>query len=143
MRYEDSRRTVPWNGQAYGELRDLVAGLVKTLEWKSGLQKTDIINRIPEDLMIETQNPLLKVILQYLLNAIISCTRDGSISLHAKNYTTVTLVHLKCSGINTDAMHSHLSRLQPVAEKIKGSVSITSKIDGVTTITFGFPQNEI
>ncbi len=143
MRYEDSRRTVPLNGQSYGELRDLVADLVKTLEWKSGLQRTDFINRIPEDLVIETQNPLLKVILQYLLNAIISCTRNGSINLQAKNYTNVTLVHLKCSGINSDAMQSHLARLQPVAEKMKGSVSITSMIDGITTITFGFPQNDI
>lgn len=122
------------------DLDAVVKEMIKSLEWKAALQKNVVVSRIGGDFPLQLPTPLLKVILQYLLNGVISCSRNGHVSLHAKNYTNVTLVHVKCSGTNTIALETYLHRLQPVVEKIKGSVGITSQVDGVTTVTLGFPQ---
>jgi hypothetical protein len=94
-----------------------------------------IVNDIPEGLRINTDEQKLAAVLGSLLHTVISHANDSYIRISAKQYHNVTLLHIKeNSRLNSPSFAQRLCEVQEIAEKIGGSVSVTSYRNEITTI---------
>jgi signal transduction histidine kinase len=131
----------PENAEKFSGLHQLADCLVNSFLLRDTSNKSFFFNEIPDRLYLETDQEMLASVLSGLLSAVASHTEDSCIHLSAKTYGNVVLVKVKdSSGLNIDAVESEVCKLQPLAEKMRGSVSVTSQRKKLTTITFGFPN---
>lgn len=94
-----------------------------------------IVNDVPSDLVIKSDEQKLAAVLGNLLNTVIGHANDSYIRITAKLYGGVTLLHIKeNSRLNSPAFANSLVEIQELAEKIGGSVSVTSYRNDITTI---------
>jgi hypothetical protein len=129
---------------SYTGLHDVTSQLVNTFMAEATRNKSFFINEIPCDLLLETDPQLFASVLSGILSAIVSSAKNSCIRLTVKIFGHVILVQVKESnGLNSHFMEIALLALLPIAEKMKGSVSVTSQRKKITTITFGFPNLQI
>ena len=101
-----------------------------------------IINDVPNDLEVNTDEHMLATVFGSLLNTVINNTENCCIRISAKLYGRVVLLHLKESHrLNSPAFAGNLRQVQQLAEKIGGTVSISNDRNEVTTIVFSFVNN--
>ena len=123
------------------ELHELTADLVNTFMPRASCNKIFFVNDIPVKLPLKTNQEMLAFVLSGLLSAIVTHSKDSCIRLSAKIYGNIVLMQVKDStSANTLAVKNEVHKLQPIAEKMLGSVSVTSQRKNLTTITFGFPN---
>lgn len=126
---------------SYAGFHEVTSQLVNTYMDKATRNKSFFINEIPCDLLIDTDPQLFASVLSGILSAVASSVKNSCIRLTVKSFGHVILVQLKESnGINSHFMDTELQKLLPIAEKMRGSVSVTSQRKKITTITFGFPN---
>ncbi|MDP4263718.1 MAG: ATP-binding protein [Bacteroidota bacterium] len=98
-----------------------------------------IINDIPKELEVNTNENMLATIFGSLLNTVITHTENCCIRISAKLYGKVALIHLKQSHQpNKTAFNGSIRQVQQLAEKIGGTISINSERSRATTIVFTF-----
>lgn len=103
--------------------------------------KSVIVNDIPEDLFIDTDIELVASIFAGLLAAVVKNARESYIRLSAKVYGNVILLHIKdYNNFNYSPVENKVQQLLPLAEKLGGSVGVTSQRNNVTTFAFSFPN---
>ena len=103
--------------------------------------KSVIVNDIPEDLFIDTDIELVASIFAGLLAAVVKNAKESYIRLSAKLYGNVILLHIKDhNNFNYSPVENKVQQLLPLAEKIGGSVSVTSQRNNVATFAFSFPN---
>src|SRR5687767_4744490 len=120
-------------------LHELTAQLVTTFMPKASTNKTFFVNDIPAQLPLATNQQMLASLLSGLLLVMVTHAKESCIQLSARVYGNVVLMQVKDSASsNTYAVENEVRKLQPIAEKLFGSVSVTSQRKNLTTITFGF-----
>jgi hypothetical protein len=93
------------------------------------------VNDVPSSFQVKTDAHKLATVIHTLLNTVMNHSESGSISISARKYHQVTLLHIKeKSRINTPDFAQRLIEVQTLAEDIGGSVSVTSYRNDVTTI---------
>jgi hypothetical protein len=103
--------------------------------------KSVIVNDIPEDLFIDTDFELVASIFAGLLATVVKNAKESYIRLSAKVYGNVVLLHIKDhNNFNYSPVENKVQQLLPLAEKIGGSVSVTSQRNNVATFAFSFPN---
>ncbi len=125
-------------------LYELASRLVNTFLDKASRNNSFFINEIPQDLLLDANPQMFASVLSGLLSTVVSFAKDSCIRLTAKTYGNVILLQVKDS--NTFYKYSidkEIEKLQPLAEKMKGSISVTSQRKKLTTITFGFPNFQL
>lgn len=125
-------------------LYELASRLVNTFLDKASRNNSFFINEIPQDLLLDANPQMFASVLSGLLSTVVSFAKDSCIRLTAKTYGNVILLQVKDS--NTFYKYSidkEIKKLQPLAEKMKGSISVTSQRKKLTTITFGFPNFQL
>lgn len=101
-----------------------------------------IINDVPADLQANTDEHMLALVFDSLLNTVITYTENCCIRVSAKLYGKVVLCQLKeTHPVNSPAFAGNLRQVQQLAEKIGGSVSISNERGDSTTIVFSFINN--
>lgn len=101
-----------------------------------------IINDVPADLRVNTDEHMLATVLATLLNTLIAYSENSCIRVSAKLYGKVALIHLKESpGLNNFAISPKLKEIRQLAEMIGGTVSIGNNGDKLTSIVFSFINN--
>src|SRR5688572_3595118 len=109
-------------------LHELTAQLVNTFIPTASANKSFFVNDIPAQLPMATNQQMLASVLSGLLSAMVTHAKESCIRLSAKLYGNVVLVQVKDSASsNTCAVENEVRKLQPVAEKMFGSVSVTSQ----------------
>lgn len=102
-----------------------------------------IVNDVPADLKVCADEQMLASVFGSLLNTLISYTDHSCIRISAQLYGKVVLVNLKESQrLNRSAFTGSLRQVQQLAEKIGGSISISSDRSKATTIVLSF-SNQI
>lgn len=133
--------TRPQSSTNFSGLHQLTDGLVNGFLPEAANNNNVFINDIPDQLHVATDQHMLTSVLSGLLSAVVSYTRNSDIRVSARIYGNVILVQLKEStSFNANAVESEVRKLQPLAEKMRGSVCVTSQRKNITTITFGFPN---
>ena len=101
-----------------------------------------IVNDIPSDISVSTDENMLATVFGSLLNTVITHTENCCIRISAKLYGKVVLVNLKESHqSNGQSFRGSLRQIQQLAEKIGGAVSISHGRTKETTILFSFANN--
>lgn len=106
--------------------------------------KTTVVNDIPAAMYVTTDPQRLAAVIGSVMNAVIGHSSNGSIRISAKNYGNVMLLHFKeNSRINSPEFAGRLVEIQDMAERIGGSVSVTSYRNDVTTVALSFVSHEL
>lgn len=122
-------------------LQQLAARLVQSFLPVATRNKNHFINDIPDDLFIGADPELVASILSGLLGTVTKNAHESCIRISARVYGNVVLVHVKdYNNLNYLPSENGLQQLQPLAEKIGGSVGVTSQRQNVTTFAFSFPN---
>ena len=101
--------------------------------------RSTLVNEIPVELQVNTDQHKLAAVLGSLLDTVIGHTNDSCIRISAKKYGDVMLVHIKeNTHLNGHAFSSRLEQSQKLAEKIRGNVTVTSFRNDITTIALSF-----
>lgn len=120
-------------------LRGVADILTDSMNYAASRKKSYIINDIPEDIVIDTDENLVASVLSNLLKEIIGHTESGCIRITAKTFNNLVLLHVKNDGsLHYDSMSQNLSAIHEQAEKLGGFVGFTSFRNKVTTIAFSF-----
>lgn len=113
--------------------------LVQQLSDNSCDTSQRLINDIPDQFTVATDVRKLSLVLQELLQQVAGRCPDADIRISAKAYHGVVLLHIKEKArLNTPEFACELVKIQEIAEKMGGTLSITSYRNGTTTITFSF-----
>jgi hypothetical protein len=103
-----------------------------------------VVNDIPSALYVNTDAHKLAAVLGSLLNTVIGHSSNSYIRISAKTYGNVALLHIKDNcRLNSPAFACSLVKIQELAERIGGSVGVTSYRNGITTIAFSFINHPI
>jgi len=133
--------TRPEISNSFSGLHQLTDCLVNTFLAKATSNNNYFINEIPDQLHLATDRQMVATVLSGLLSAVVSYAKDSCIRLSAKIYGNVVLMQVKESTcLNNNAFESEVSKLQPLAEKMRGSFCVISQRQKLTTINFGFPN---
>ena len=101
-----------------------------------------IVNDIPADLLVHTDEHMLAAVFGSLLNTVIIHTENSCIRVSAKLYGKVVIINLKETHQPViPSLALNLRQVQQLAEKIGGSISISSDSTRSTTIVFSFVNN--
>lgn len=122
--------TATWseNAETFSGLHQLTEFLVNSILAKDNSNKSFIFNEIPDHLRLATDQKIVATVLGGVLSAVASHAAENCIHVSAKTYGNVVLVRVKdSSGLNIDAVESDVSKLRPLAEKMRGSVGVTSQ----------------
>ena len=100
-----------------------------------------IVNDVPEKLDVRIDENVMGTIINGLLYAVVSNTKDSCIRVSAKEtYGNMIEVFIKDdNSCHTYAVACNLQEMVPLAEKIGGAINITNQHQNVTTIAFRFP----
>jgi hypothetical protein len=122
-------------------LQQLTSGLINSFTIPALRNRNLLVNNITEDLLIDSNAQVVASILSGVLSAVVSHSKNSSISLSAKLYGDVVLIHIKdynnAIGYTIDG---GWQRVQALAVKIGGFINITNQRQNVTTIAFSFPN---
>lgn len=118
---------------------DVIDRLSESLEPVTILNSQEIVNDVPPDLFVGTDKNALASVLSSLLNHLIVNEGCSTINISAKLFGNVVLIHIKDSG-NKDhsPVAENIIRIQPLVERLKGFLGITSHRNNRTTIAFSF-----
>lgn len=98
-----------------------------------------VVNDIPAALHVNTDAHKLAAVLGSLLNTVVGHSNNSYIRISAKTYGNVALLHIKDNcRLNSPAFACRLVEIQQLAERIGGSVGVTSYRNGITTVAFSF-----
>ncbi len=101
--------------------------------------QSTIVNEIPAELYVNTDQHKLAAVIGSLLNAMISHTGNAAIHVSAKAYGNVMLLHLKGqSKLNNPVFAGTLSEVQQLAQNVGGTVGVTSCRNNITTVALSF-----
>jgi hypothetical protein len=101
-----------------------------------------IINDIPSDIQVSADEHMVASVFGSLLNTIISHTENCCIRISANLFGKEVLINLKESyQVNVRAFAGSLREIKQLAEKIGGTVTITSDRTRETSIFFSFANN--
>jgi hypothetical protein len=105
--------------------------------------RSTIINEVQTDLKIVTHVEKVTTILKEILSIVLSHSKDNSITVCAKMYSDLILVHVKDdNSMNSTDLVTGLKQVQTIAEEINGYLGITSDMIKFRTIAFTFPNQE-
>jgi len=140
MSTKTNPKLVPVASQQRG-LYNLTQDLLHTFLPNAEYNKVFFVNDISEQLKLGTDQQMVASVLAGMLSAVIRDANDSFIRVSAKVYGNVVLVHVKKTGqLNISAIEQEVNKMQPMVEKMLGSVSVTSEQINLTTVTFGFPN---
>jgi len=101
-----------------------------------------IINDVPSDIQVSSDEQMLATVFGSLLNTVISHTENCCIRISARLYGEIVLINLKeTHQANSRAFAGSLRQIQQLAEKIGGTVSVSSDRTRETSIIFSFANN--
>ena len=122
-------------------LKTLVDQLVDSSLVVAEKNGSQIVNEVPENLRINSNENAITFVINGLLHAMVSNTEDGCIRISAKEiYEGMIEISVKDNNCcHTYAVACDLQEMVPQAEKIGGSLNISNQRQSITTISFRFP----
>jgi hypothetical protein len=127
--------------ESWPTLRRMAGKLTESFRAIAERNQSYFVNDIPDQLYIDTDPELIASVVGGLLSAVVNNARESCIRMSAKIYGNVILLHIKdYNSIDYSNVGLNLSRLQPLAEKAGGAVSVTSQRQNVATYAFSFPN---
>jgi hypothetical protein len=139
MPFMDDRQAQGTSGA--DNLSELVSRVMRCIVPRAMDSKSCVISDIPAKLTVSTDLGLVAAVLDGMLSFAVEHARLGYTRLSAKVKGNVVLVYVINRGIIiNNAMELEVGKLNAVAERIMGSVSIQTEPKNASILTFGFPN---
>jgi len=123
-------------------LQEIVSRILVSCVPSASRKNSFIINDVPSDMQVTTDEHMVATVFGTLLNAVITHTENTCIRVSAKFYGRVVVLHLKeAHTLNSSSFATTLRQIQQLAEKVGGTVSISNNAGEATTIVFSFLNN--
>jgi len=120
-------------------LRQLVSRLVTGLLPDSARQESFIINDISPAIMVTTDELLLATVISNLLSMSVSRNRRSCIRVTAKVFSNVILLFVRDQKRSEKQItNEDFARLQPLAYKVGGCITISSQDQWEETLALSF-----
>ena len=122
-------------------LHKLVDDVIKVSSPLPVPSKSPVVNNVPANLYVNTNEDVVASVLNGLLNTVITNASNGEIYVSAREFFGNTVkVSVKDSNCyNTYAVACGLQKMVPLAERIGGNLNIINQRQKITTIEFSFP----
>ena len=125
----------------YSGLYELADFLIAKFKPEVTSNKSPFINEIPAHLELRADKQLLSAILNGVFSVVTTYTKDSCIRLSAKTHGNMVSIQVKESvSFDRAAVENRVYKLQSLAEKLRGSINVSSRWKGLTTITLRFPN---
>ena len=99
-----------------------------------------IVNEVPREFQIATNETTLAIVLDSLLNAVVSNSKHSCIRIRAKEYEDILFVSVRDTSLNSYAIDNELAMIQLLAKKMNGTVTVENVKDKFTSILLSFPN---
>ncbi|NCT73081.1 MAG: HAMP domain-containing histidine kinase [Chitinophagaceae bacterium] len=101
-----------------------------------------VCNHIPASVMVRNNAGGIRHLLGKLLQVVLEHAQGGCVSISAKMYSDVVLVHVRDNNSpDYGAIDEGLQRWKPAARELGGFLDVTSQRKKQTTVAFSFPQS--
>jgi len=98
-----------------------------------------VTNHISPDIYVDADLPKLAAVMSSLLTAVSGHTKQTGLTISAKKYHNVLLLHLKTeTELNFPEFIETISGLQPMAQEMGGTIELTSYRNNISTVAFSF-----
>jgi len=122
-------------------LHQMVSALVAGELPMAVRRRSFFVNDVPSEFYVSVDTHILASVIRELLHTIVSHTANSCIRISANSYGPIILMQVKDSNsFNYHGIYEDLQPVQQIAGRVGGYVSITSKREDMTTITFSFPN---
>jgi len=100
-----------------------------------------IINDVPRDFQIISDESILAAILNNLLSTVVSNTENSCIRIKATEYEDIISIYIRDnSSYSNYAVNANLEQAKILARKMNGSLTIRNMEEKFTTILLSFPN---
>lgn len=125
-------------------LQQFISRLIKK-SYKTALTNQSLVmNKVGEDLMIDTCNLKLIALISELLETVIANSKRGEIYITAERYSDMIILSLQeRNNYNGYALAYTIGTMEPEAITLGGHIAINGPQKKVTTISFSFPNQPI
>lgn len=122
-------------------LHRMVSITASNLVKKSVEKRSFIVNEVPHEVLIETDEQVISTILNSLLATVIANSAFGCIRVKANEYDDIVCISIKDNGslVNAD-FTDQMQEVQLLVKTLNGNVSIRSMENKFTTILLSFPN---
>jgi len=122
-------------------LHQLVSLAVENSVLTAVQRNSFIVNDVPREFQIATDEKILAAILNSLLITVVNHTKHSCIRIKAKEYDDIICVFIRDNSTYSDyASTSNLEQVKLLAKKMNGNVSIRNMEDKFTSILLSFPN---
>ena len=122
-------------------LHQLVSVAIGDLMPTAVQRNSFIVNEIPREFQIASDEKILATVLNSLLGGVVSHTKHSCIRIKAKEYEDVIFVSVKDNSVFSKyADIGNLKQVQLLAKEMNGSVIIRKIEDKFTSILLSFPN---
>ena len=139
--FTETRHGVSFGEQKFSciSLRKCVARLIANLKQATLKDDDIIINDLPDEMFVSTHKETLTEILCCLLNTIAVNGHKHVIHISAKMIGNITLMHFRNSHSEySDRIADSLQKIEPLAERLGGCVTISNNKMYGLNLTFTF-----
>lgn len=100
-----------------------------------------IVNEVPVEFNIATDEGMLSDILNCLLSAVVNNTHHSCIRIKANEYEDIVFVSIRDNSLFTsNTVSDHLDKVKLLAKKMNGNVIVRNMEEKFTTILLSFPN---
>ena len=140
----NSMNTFQGNTTTRTSLRHFISRLIKK-SYKTALTNQSLVmNKVGDDLMIDTCNFKLIALISELLETVVVNSRKGEIYITAERYSDMLILSLQeRNNFNGYALAYTIGTMEPEAITLGGHIAINGPQKKVTTISFSFPNQPI
>jgi hypothetical protein len=123
-------------------LRSLINHLLRHSLWET-MRNSDssVMNEIPAELCLVTDEQKVEPVIQELLATVVSNARKGRIHIRAERFCDVITLEIQDqSNYNGYALDYSIMSIEPLARSIGGKISIKGRQELETTVFLSFPD---
>ena len=121
----------------YSLLKRTVNRLLETYRPLAVSNKTVVINDIDDNVQVVTDTVIFEEVLTRILATMCRFTKYSNISIRTRSYHDILLIHFKDNSILSEpAAVSELKKLQPLTERLGGSITVNIAPSRMATVTF-------
>ena len=102
---------------------------------------SSVMNEIPGEISMITNETKISPVIRELLSTIISNSRKGRIHIRAERFRDIIILEIEDqSSYNGYALDYSIRSIEPLARGVGGTISIKGQQQLETTISFSFPD---
>ena len=121
------------------DLQQLVNYVSKSLTGFAGARKSLLLNNVKPGIIVHTDREMLAETLEDVLTNTICHTENNCIRVEAISFDHIISLIIRQSGVCTStSIAVSMEPLQPLAEKLGGSITVVSDNDSRVMVAFSF-----